>query len=894
MMKSECLMCLLQQQMGNNRSRSLNCCGSDKLKKDPSQQSQQPYFMTDEMYQYQMSLNNSNASGRNLAQNFHPYYNSSESPAQYHQVQSQQSQNNFRGIQRKYPANNSRQNTKMQGSTHQKPSKSQSHHQTPQKIPKQQEISQGFDVLYGGGSAQQLRRRRLSSNTKAQQIRQRQDLTYFLTLQNLNRFNPAQLVLAKFEYYEDIQSLVRGIEFATDDSDGEEALIENLLAVIETEKREHHQILVCMFQFFTLVEILRLSRVNRKLYIVSGDTQMLRKNYMRGNERRGSQQQRGGNMRKTVGNHPEEYIYQVVANASQKRSKNFESSQGRNRIDLRSIAMSDHQSQGGNKYDIILDRRGMRAELQNQFFALNSSKGSSSAQLSIGPPSNWYHSNHGENEKQAFQRHVSNKSKRRKKHADDNESEYGDEMPDSARMHSEQGEGNYDTNNLRAAALFFQQQRRTAFSLKPRNAPLFAQNAIENLPVKIQDSEHRSGGRNNSGGLPVYNNQLRQLNRVDQLSNQSNPFGFQSSRRGGSIIEERPAIIRRAPVVEQSQESMIRQINAYVRRSNHQDETQPAYFRRATFDKKESNAAPPSGKGGNSVKSSQDEGSLALFSQRTPSFVQKMRESIMSHKSNMLANSGSKGEDYLNKQTQQRNKNGSKIFQSRESIPEIPLPLGQIQQDYKSIIHPISSKHQGQSNISIKDFLNIKLCEGAVLTVQTPGGTKATIMPMNQAQQRTHKKHDSKQFSSLFLEKVQNANEERKQNVKQLHPYLQQSSAAINPVSGDSPSPHPSKKNSSAPIYIEDFSSIQPDNNKPIRSLRDSSFFLSEEKNSEILKEEAGTLVKSTIKDVTFQSSGDQQPKATEMKVTARKLLKAKIVQASKAPSQIILENPKE
>ena len=57
-----------------------------------------------------------------------------------------------------------------------------------------------------------------------------------------------------------------------------------MLKVIEKEKEEHHDILVCAFQFLSLPSILKLGRVNRKLYIVSGDISMLRKNYMKSNQ----------------------------------------------------------------------------------------------------------------------------------------------------------------------------------------------------------------------------------------------------------------------------------------------------------------------------------------------------------------------------------------------------------------------------------------------------------------------------------------------------------------------------------------------------------------------------------------------------------------------------------
>jgi hypothetical protein len=59
-------------------------------------------------------------------------------------------------------------------------------------------------------------------------------------------------------------------------------LIDGILSVIDMEKRDHHRILVCLFEFLRFSEILKLGRVNRKLYIVSGDTKMLRNNFMRG------------------------------------------------------------------------------------------------------------------------------------------------------------------------------------------------------------------------------------------------------------------------------------------------------------------------------------------------------------------------------------------------------------------------------------------------------------------------------------------------------------------------------------------------------------------------------------------------------------------------------------
>ena len=78
--------------------------------------------------------------------------------------------------------------------------------------------------------------------------------------------------MSKYHYYEEIEAFVRGCKQSVDDSEDEEHLIDGILAVIDMEKRDHHVILVHLFEFLTFAEILRLSRVNRKLYIVSGDT----------------------------------------------------------------------------------------------------------------------------------------------------------------------------------------------------------------------------------------------------------------------------------------------------------------------------------------------------------------------------------------------------------------------------------------------------------------------------------------------------------------------------------------------------------------------------------------------------------------------------------------------
>ena len=75
----------------------------------------------------------------------------------------------------------------------------------------------------------------------------------FLRCQNELRFNPAQLVLGKLSYLEDVQAFVRHIGF-TDEARQDPALalrsreaMQAILRVVEHEKKEHHEVLVCIF-----------------------------------------------------------------------------------------------------------------------------------------------------------------------------------------------------------------------------------------------------------------------------------------------------------------------------------------------------------------------------------------------------------------------------------------------------------------------------------------------------------------------------------------------------------------------------------------------------------------------------------------------------------------------
>lgn len=55
---------------------------------------------------------------------------------------------------------------------------------------------------------------------------------------------------------------------------------EALIIEIEKQKRLHHQILLRIFSFLNLRDTLTIGRVNRKLYIVSGDVSLL-SNFMK-------------------------------------------------------------------------------------------------------------------------------------------------------------------------------------------------------------------------------------------------------------------------------------------------------------------------------------------------------------------------------------------------------------------------------------------------------------------------------------------------------------------------------------------------------------------------------------------------------------------------------------
>ena len=99
---------------------------------------------------------------------------------------------------------------------------------------------------------------------------------------------------------------------------------------LEQLKRGHHFILLKILSYLTLRELLRVSKVNRKLYIVSGDTSLL-SNFLK-------KQIPNKKLMAPASTEQEGYVYQCV-------NKNED-----------------------EDFDIILDKNCSRAELQYPLF----------------------------------------------------------------------------------------------------------------------------------------------------------------------------------------------------------------------------------------------------------------------------------------------------------------------------------------------------------------------------------------------------------------------------------------------------------------------------------------------------------------------------------------------
>eukprot|EP00347_Sterkiella_histriomuscorum_P019245 403342384 len=80
--------------------------------------------------------------------------------------------------------------------------------------------------------------------------------------QNQEEMTVAQILMSKYEYYSDI------------DPHSPDAHLH--LMIIEREKRLHHTSMLTILQYLQLNEIILIGRINRKLYIVSGDISLLR------------------------------------------------------------------------------------------------------------------------------------------------------------------------------------------------------------------------------------------------------------------------------------------------------------------------------------------------------------------------------------------------------------------------------------------------------------------------------------------------------------------------------------------------------------------------------------------------------------------------------------------
>jgi len=62
------------------------------------------------------------------------------------------------------------------------------------------------------------------------------------------------------------------------------AKYQEFITVFESCKRAHHNCLITILSFLDLRELLKASKVNRKLYIVSGDKQLLKNFYQSANQ----------------------------------------------------------------------------------------------------------------------------------------------------------------------------------------------------------------------------------------------------------------------------------------------------------------------------------------------------------------------------------------------------------------------------------------------------------------------------------------------------------------------------------------------------------------------------------------------------------------------------------
>ena len=72
--------------------------------------------------------------------------------------------------------------------------------------------------------------------------------------------------MSQYKYFSDLS------EF-----DLNECPLEIVIGIIESKKKAHHSILLNIMSFFSLRDIIIIGRVNRKLYIVSGDMTLLKK-----------------------------------------------------------------------------------------------------------------------------------------------------------------------------------------------------------------------------------------------------------------------------------------------------------------------------------------------------------------------------------------------------------------------------------------------------------------------------------------------------------------------------------------------------------------------------------------------------------------------------------------
>ncbi|CDW72313.1 UNKNOWN [Stylonychia lemnae] len=498
--------------------------------------------------------------------------------------------------------------------------------------------------------------------------------TFQINKQSSLKKTHAQIILSKYEYYSDINPHDPNAHIQ--------------LMIIERDKRQHHQILLQLLSFLNLQEIIKIGRLNRKLYIVSGDISLLR-NYTRQQSQFTKAQNKNSEMitnkirssleyqrmlidQQLYDSQNKNYIYSVTDQNPHNITNNVGNPQ---QLNSSEPAAQNQYSQ----YDIILDKNCQKVELQNQIFIINNSSQSGS-------------------------KSSANKNQRMNQNSNlliQDFEEYQYE------------EGDFDNVFMRVKKLEFEAQK-----------------------------------------SPQSKNSSKILIRTDNDQIFKRHQTQDPERIEGSIGSNYIHKVRNLIMSKQSQES-INQVHNYGH----------AYFNRIKLEKIKNDLGyngqtmrgPGSSRFGSHalqsvVNSSQlmDDGGA---SHRTPSFIHKMRDSsARMMMSNILMS----------------NRNSNIIFESQDSDliygggGGVLGTTAQFQTGSQPVIHQIDSASQFKKNngsnssknqtskpsgfnmVTGKEFVNIKLGHNTVLLLQTPDGTTATIMPIQQdsAQQNQSETQD--------------------------------------------------------------------------------------------------------------------------------------------------------